>query len=94
MPQTGRYHRKTAVEILVVMRHLYHGMYCKGVTKVMNPGSVMIANIRNAAFGQKFTKTTIDRLCIAISAVAFNKEKTVRGTDTADRHSVAIGYIL
>jgi hypothetical protein len=63
---------------MAVMRHFNHGMYSKRVTKVMNPGTVMIPDIRNATLGQKLTEPFINSLCIAIGTVTFNKEKTVR----------------
>jgi len=77
MPQASRYYRETAVKIMAVMRHLDHCMYGERVTKVMNPGPVMIADIRNTTFGQKFTERPIDRLWITIGAIAFYKEETV-----------------
>lgn len=60
----------------------------------MNTGAMMITGIRYAAFGQKQREPFVDGLCIAIIAVAFDKEKTTRGTCMPDRHSIPIGYIL
>ena len=78
MSQTGRYYRKTAVKVLAVMCHLYQSMDGKRVTKVMNTGTMMITGIRYAALGQKQTEPFVDSLCIAVIAVAFDKEKTTR----------------
>ena len=78
MSQAGRYYRKTTVKILAIMCHLYQSVNGKRVTKVMNTGTMMITGIRYAALGQKQTEPFVDCLCIAVIAVAFDKEETTR----------------
>ena len=78
MPQTGRYYRKAAVKIHPIMCHLYQGMNGKRVTKIVNTRTMMITDIRDVAFSKKQTEPFIDRLCITVLAIAFDKEKAVR----------------
>lgn len=60
------------------MCHLYKGMNGKRVPKVVNTRAMMIADIRDTAFSKKTTEPFIDGLRIAVTAIAFDKEKAVR----------------
>jgi hypothetical protein len=94
VPQAGRYYRKTAVKIHAIMCHLYKGMNGKSVPKVVNTRAMMIPDIRYAAFSKKTTEPCIEGLRIAVTAIAFDKEKTVRRTYMPDRYFVPIICIL